>query len=60
MQPLRVHMVTTSQSKLGDISLATGIWLEELAAPYYVFMVPAKGIIKPTFIPQLPNLVIVN
>jgi len=36
-QPLRVLMVTTSHSKLGDRSPATGIWLEELAAPYYVF-----------------------
>lgn len=37
MQPLRVLMVTTSHSQLGDRSPATGIWLEELAGPYYVF-----------------------
>ncbi len=37
MQPLRVLMVTTSHSSLGDRSPATDIWLEELAAPYYVF-----------------------
>ena len=29
-------MVTTSHSKLGDRSPSTGIWLEELAGPYYV------------------------
>jgi hypothetical protein len=49
MQPLIVLMVTTSHSKIGDRHPATGIWLEELPAPYYVFMVHAKGIIKPTF-----------
>ncbi len=36
MQTLKVLMVTTSHSKLGDRSPATGIWLEELAGPYYV------------------------
>lgn len=30
-------MVLTSHSKLGDTGQKTGFWLEELAAPYYVF-----------------------
>ena len=30
-------MVLTSHDQLGDTGLKTGFWLEELAAPYYVF-----------------------
>jgi len=30
-------MVLTSHDKLGDTGEKTGVWLEELAAPYYVF-----------------------
>lgn len=37
MKALRVLIVTTSHSKKGDTSPDTGIWLEELAGPYYVF-----------------------
>jgi putative intracellular protease/amidase len=33
----RVLMVITSHSQLGDTGEKTGFWLEELAAPYYVF-----------------------
>jgi len=29
--------VTTSQDKMGDTNNRTGVWLEELAAPYYIF-----------------------
>jgi putative intracellular protease/amidase len=34
---MRVLMVLTSHDKLGDTGQKTGVWLEELAAPYYVF-----------------------
>ena len=34
---MRVLMVLTSHDKLGDTGEKTGVWLEELAAPYYVF-----------------------
>lgn len=37
MKALRVLIVTTSYIKNGDASPVTGIWLEELAEPYYVF-----------------------
>jgi putative intracellular protease/amidase len=30
-------MVLTSHDQLGDTGRKTGFWLEELAAPYYVF-----------------------
>jgi len=33
----KVLFITTSHDKLGDTSGKTGIWLEELAAPYYIF-----------------------
>ncbi|MCA0891794.1 type 1 glutamine amidotransferase domain-containing protein [Qipengyuania flava] len=34
---MKVLMVLTSHDKLGDTGNPTGFWLEELAAPYYVF-----------------------
>ena len=34
---MKVLMVLTSHDKLGDTGRMTGFWLEELAAPYYVF-----------------------
>jgi len=34
---MKVLMVLTSHDKLGDTGLKTGFWLEELAAPYYIF-----------------------
>lgn len=34
---MKVLMVLTSHDKLGDTGQKTGFWLEELAAPYYVF-----------------------
>lgn len=33
-----VLFVTTSHDKLGDTGRATGVWLEELAVPYYMFL----------------------
>jgi len=34
---MKVVMVLTSHDQLGDTGRKTGFWLEELAAPYYVF-----------------------
>jgi putative intracellular protease/amidase len=35
---MKILMVLTSHDKLGDTGKKTGFWLEEFAAPYYVFM----------------------
>ena len=37
MKSRKVLFVTTSHDKMGDTGIRTGVWLEELAAPYYVF-----------------------
>ncbi len=34
---MKIVMVLTSHDQLGNTGLKTGIWLEEFAAPYYVF-----------------------
>ena len=34
---MKVLMVLTSHDQLGKTGRKTGFWLEELAAPYYVF-----------------------
>jgi putative intracellular protease/amidase len=34
---MKILMVMTSHSKLGNTGCKTGVWLEEFAAPYYVF-----------------------
>lgn len=34
---MKVLMVLTSHGQLGDTGRTTGLWLEELAAPYYTF-----------------------
>ncbi len=34
---MKILMVLTSHDKLGETGKKTGFWLEELAAPYYVF-----------------------
>jgi len=34
---MKVLMVITSHDRLGNTGRKTGFWLEELAAPYYVF-----------------------
>src|ERR1700753_3350051 len=36
-QLMKILMVLTSHDTLGDTGRKTGFWLEELAAPYYVF-----------------------
>ena len=35
---MKILVVLTSHDKLGDTGEKTGFWLEELAAPYYVFV----------------------
>jgi putative intracellular protease/amidase len=37
MKPVKILFVTTSHVELGDTGNKTGVWLEELATPYYVF-----------------------
>ena len=37
MKSTTILFVTTSHDKMGDTPNNTGVWLEELAAPYYVF-----------------------
>ena len=34
---MKIAMVSTSHDQLGNTGLKTGFWLEEFAAPYYVF-----------------------
>jgi putative intracellular protease/amidase len=35
---MRIVMVLTSHSELGDTGEQTGFWLEEFTAPYYAFV----------------------
>jgi putative intracellular protease/amidase len=35
---MKILMVLTSHSELGNTGKKTGFWLEEFAAPYYVFV----------------------
>src|SRR5579859_711279 len=35
---MKILMVLTSHDQLGDTGRKTGFWLEEFAAPYFVFM----------------------
>jgi putative intracellular protease/amidase len=37
MKSLKCLIITTSNYKLDNTSLTTGVWLEDLAAPYFVF-----------------------
>ena len=34
---MKILMILTSHDQLGDTGKKTGFWLEEFAAPYYVF-----------------------
>src|SRR4029078_13628956 len=36
-QPMKILMVLTSHDQLGNTGRKTGFWLEEFAAPYFVF-----------------------
>jgi putative intracellular protease/amidase len=37
MKAINCLLITTSNNRLGDTLNKTGVWLEDLAAPYYVF-----------------------
>jgi putative intracellular protease/amidase len=37
MKAINCLLITTSNNRLGDTLHKTGVWLEDLAAPYYVF-----------------------
>lgn len=37
MEAQKILIITTSHNALGDTGEKTGVWLEELAAPYFVF-----------------------
>lgn len=37
MKSLNVLFVSTSHDMMGDTNVQTGLWLEEVAAPYYIF-----------------------
>jgi putative intracellular protease/amidase len=37
MKPTEVLFITTSHDKLGDTNDKTGVWMEGLGSPYYVF-----------------------
>jgi putative intracellular protease/amidase len=37
MKSVKVLFITTSHDKMGETGNKTGVWLEELAAPYYIF-----------------------
>ena len=41
---MKILMILTSHDKLGDTGKKTGFWLEEFAAPYYVFKDAAADI----------------
>lgn len=38
MIPTKVLFIATSHARLGDTPGMTGVWLEEIAAPYFLFM----------------------
>jgi len=37
MKPVKILFIATSHEKMGDTGNKTGVWLEELATPYYIF-----------------------
>jgi putative intracellular protease/amidase len=37
MKPIKILFIATSHDKMGSTGNRTGVWLEELATPYYVF-----------------------
>ncbi|MBD8873647.1 type 1 glutamine amidotransferase domain-containing protein [Rhodanobacter sp. DHB23] len=42
---MKILVVLTSHDRLGDTGKKTGFWLEELAAPYYVFLDAGAGLV---------------
>ena len=41
---MKILMVLTSHDRLGDTGKKTGVWLEEFAAPYYIFKDAGAGV----------------
>jgi putative intracellular protease/amidase len=37
MEPIKILVISTSHAQMGDSNRRTGLWLEELAVPYYIF-----------------------
>jgi putative intracellular protease/amidase len=37
MMPIKILLIATSHSQMGESDRKTGLWLEELAVPYYIF-----------------------
>jgi hypothetical protein len=37
MEPLKILVVATSHTQLNNSLRKTGLWLEEIAVPYYIF-----------------------
>ncbi|PZR26642.1 MAG: glutamine amidotransferase, partial [Azospira oryzae] len=37
IKPIKVLFVTTSHDTLGETTEKTGLWLDELAGPYFIF-----------------------
>ena len=37
MKSIKILFIATSHDKMGDTGNTTGVWLEEIAAPYYIF-----------------------
>ena len=37
MEPLKILVVATSHGQMDNSNRKTGLWLEELAVPYYIF-----------------------
>ena len=47
IQRKKVLIIVTSNDKMGASGKATGFWLEEFAAPYWVFLDAGLGITPP-------------
>lgn len=52
----QILMVLTSHDQLGDTAQPTGFWLEELAAPYYVFLEAGHEVILASMLGGQPPM----
>ena len=57
---MKILMVLSSHDKLGDTGRKTGFWLEEFAAPYYVFTDAGAQVFWSSSIPQINREVFVK
>jgi len=55
---MKILMVLTSHDQLGNTGRKTGFWLEEFAAPYFVFR-DAGHHHKSKFRPAIPRTILV-